>query len=89
MKGVVAIITLVVVVVIGSLKCNANKTELIVSLLERREEDTATSTGVKLAIEAAKNSSDLIDFFDRYELIIDGPSPHYYTKVRFVDENDV
>ena len=56
MNGVVAIITLVGVVVIGSLKCNANKTELIVSLLERRSKDNATSIGVKLAIEAAKNS---------------------------------
>ena len=86
MNGVVAIITLVGVVVIGSLKCNANKTELIVSLLERRSKDNATSIGVKLAIEAAKNSSDLIDFFDRYEIIIDGPAPFYYTKVCFVDE---
>jgi len=87
MNGVEAIFTLVIVVVIGSLKCNANKAELIVSSLERRSKDIATSIGVNLAIEAAKNSSDLIDFFDRYEIILDGPSPFYYTKVRFVDEN--
>ena len=84
MNSVVAISILVIVVVIGSLKCNANKTKLIVSVLERRSTNKATSVGINLAIEAAKNSSDLKAFFDKYEIVIDGP---YHTKVRFLDEN--
>jgi len=84
MNSVVAIFILVIVVVIGSLKCNANKTKLIVSVLERRSTNKATSVGINLAIEAAKNSSDLKAFFDKYEIVIDGP---YHTKVRFLDEN--
>ena len=83
MNSTAAICALVVVVVIASLKCNANKTELIIAVLERRESNTATSVGIDLAIEAAKNSSDLKAFFDKYEIVIDGP---YYTKVRFVKE---
>ena len=82
MNSVVAISILVIVVVIGSLKCNANKTKLIVSVLERRSTNKATSVGINLAIEAAKNSSDLKAFFDKYEIVIDGPYP---TKVRFLD----
>ena len=84
MNSVVAISTLVAVVVIGSLKCNGDKTDLIVAVLERRSEDKAIDFGIKLAIETAKNSSDLKAFFDKYEIVIDGP---YSTKVRFVDEN--
>ena len=84
MNSTAAISTLVILVVIGSLKCNANKTELIVAVLETRTADKATSIGINLAIEAAKNSSDLRAFLDHYEIVVDGP---YYTRVRFVDEN--
>ena len=83
MNNTAAVCALVIVVVIGSLKCNANKTELIIAVLERRSGNTATSVGIDLAIEAAKNSSDLKAFFEKYEIVIDGP---YYTKVRFVKE---
>jgi len=82
MNSVVAISILVIVVVIGSLKCNANKTKIIIPLLERRLTNKATSVGINLTIEAAKNSSDLKAFFDKYEIVIDGPYP---TKVRFLD----
>ena len=84
MNGTVAISALVIVVVIGSLKCDANKTALIVAVLERRSSDRATSIGIKLAIEVAKNSSHLKAFHDKYEIVLAGP---YHTKVRLVDEN--
>jgi len=82
MNSVVAIFILIIVVVIGSLKCNANKAKLIIAVLERRSSNKATSVGMELAIKAAKNSSDLKGFLDKYEIVIDGP---YYTKVRFLD----
>ena len=84
MNRTAAISVLAIIVAIGSLKCNANKTELIVAVLEIRPEDKATTVGINLAIEAAKNSSDLKAFFDKYEIVIDGPYP---TEVRFLDEN--
>ena len=80
MNSAVAISALAIILVTGSLKCNANKTELIVTVLERRSTNKGTSVGINLAIEAAKNSSDLRAFFDKYEIVIDGP---YHTKVRF------
>ena len=82
MNSTSAICTLVIVVVMGSLKCNADKTKLIVAALERSKENKATSLGIDLAIEAAKNSSDLEAFLVKYEIVIDGP---YHTKVRFVE----
>jgi len=84
MNSTAVISALVIVVVIGLLKCNANKTKIIIPVLERRLTNKATSVGINLAIEAAKNSSDLKAFFDKYEIVIDGP---YHTKVRFVEEN--
>jgi len=84
MNSVVAISILVIVVVIGSLTCNASKTKLIISALDLRSSNKAASVGIDLAMEAAKSSSDLKAFFDKYEIVIDGP---YYTKVRFLDEN--
>ena len=84
MNRTAAISALAIIVAIGSLKCNANKTELIVAVLEVHPEDKATTVGINLAIEAAKNSSDLKAFFDKYEIVIDGPR---HTRVRFLDEN--
>ena len=84
MASTATISALVIVVVIGSLKCNGDKTKLIVAVLDKRFSNRATSVGIDLAIEAAKNSSDLKAFFNKYEIVIDGP---YYTKVRFLDEN--
>jgi len=82
MNSTAAISALVIVVVIGTLKCNAHKTrtKLIVAVLERRPRHKATSVGIDLALEAAKNSSDLKGFFDKYEIVMDGP---HYTKVPF------
>ena len=85
MNSVVAISIFVIVVVIGSLMCNANKTELIVTVVKRGSEDKATTVGIDLAIEAAKNFSDLKAFFDKYEVIIDDNIPG--TQVSFLDEN--
>jgi len=84
MNSTTTITALVIVLVIGSLKCNADKTKLIVAVLERRRSDKATSVGIDLATEAAKNSSDLKAFFNKYEIVIDGP---YYTQVLFLDES--
>ena len=81
MNSTAAISVFAVIVAIGPLKCNANKTKLIVTLLKIRSEDKATSVGIDLAIEAAKNSSDLKAFFDKYELVIDANIPG--TRVRF------
>ena len=84
MNSLVAVSILVIVVVIGSLQCNANKTELVVAVLEVDPEDKAVTVGINLSIEAAKNSSDFKAFFDKYEIVIDGP---HHTRVRFLDEN--
>ena len=84
MNSVVAVSILVIVVVIGSLKCNADKTELVIAVLEIRPKDKATTVGIKLAKEAAKNSSDFKAFFDKYEIDISGP---YHSYVSFLDEN--
>ena len=84
MNSVAAVSILVIVVVIGSLKCNANKTDLIVTALEVQPKDKATTVGMRLAIEAAKNSSDFKPFFDKYEIVIDGP---HHSRVRFLDAN--
>ena len=54
MNSTAAISVFAVIVAIGPLKCNANKTKLIVTLLKIRSEDKATSVGIDLAIEAAK-----------------------------------
>ncbi|XP_078368681.1 gamma-aminobutyric acid type B receptor subunit 1-like [Oculina patagonica] len=75
MNSTAAISILVILVVSRSLKCNANKTELVISALERRQTNKATSIGVNLAIDVAKNSSDLKAFFDKYNISIDT----YYT----------
>jgi len=82
MNSVVAISILIIVVVIGSLTCNASKTRLIFAVLGKRSSDKATPLGMDLAIEAAKNSSDLKAFFEEYEIVLDD---RYYTKVRFLD----
>ena len=81
MNSKAGISVLAIIVAIGSLKCNANKTKLIVTVLKIRSKDKATSVGINLATEAAKNSSDLKAFFDKYELVIDTNIPG--TKVRF------
>ena len=81
MASTATISALVIVVVIGSLKCNADKTKLIVAV---RFSNRVTSVGIDLAIEAAKNSSDLKDFFNKYEIVTYG---RHFTKVRFLDEN--
>lgn len=73
MNSVVAFSILVIVMVIGSLKCNANKTDLVVAVLEVRARDKATTVGTNLSIEAARNSLDLEALFDKYEIVIDGP----------------
>ena len=80
MNSTAAISVLAVIVAIGPIKCSANKTKLIVTVLKIRSEDKAAPVGIDLAIEAAKNSSDLKAFFDKYELVIDDNIPG--TKVR-------
>ncbi|KAL9978487.1 hypothetical protein ACROYT_G016009 [Oculina patagonica] len=78
MNGTAAISILVILVVSRSLKCNANKTELVITALERRHSNKATSIGMNLAIEVAKNSSNLKAFLDEYEIMMDT----YYTTGR-------
>ena len=81
MNSTAAISVLAVIMAIGSLKCYANKTKLIVTVLKIWSDDKATSFGINLAIEAARNSSDLKALFDQYKLVIDDNIPG--TKVRF------
>ncbi len=83
MNGTAAISILVILVMSRSLKCNANKTELVITAFERRYSNEASSIGVNLAIEVAKNSSDLKSFLDKYEIKIGT----YYTTVSFVVGN--
>jgi len=84
MNRTATVSALVIVVVIGSLKCNADETKVSVAVLVRRPSSNATSVGIDLAIEAAKNSLDMEAFFNKYEIAIDG---RYYTKVLFLDES--
>ena len=81
MNSTAVISFLAIILAIESLKCNATKTKLIVTMLKIRTEDKAASVGIDLAIEAAKNFSDLKGFFDKYELVIDDNIPDI--KVRF------
>ncbi len=83
MYSTAAIFMLVILVVSRSLKCNANKTELVITALDESPSNKATSIGMNLAIEVAKNSSDLKGFLDEYEIMMDT----YYTRVGFVIGN--
>ena len=84
MKGTAATSILVILVVSTSLKCSAaNKTKLLISSLTKTSKDNTTTIGIDLAIEVAKNSSDLKDFLGRYEIRMGS----FATEVCFVVKN--
>ena len=80
MNGTAAISILFILVVSRSLKCTANKTDLVIATLEIKQKYKGPTIGIDLAIEVAKNSSDLKAFLEKYEITIDT----YYTRVSFV-----
>ena len=81
MNGTAAISILFILVVVSrSLKCTANKTDLVIATLEIKQKYKGPTIGIDLAIEIAKNSSDLKAFLDKYEITIN----RHYTKVSFV-----
>ena len=70
--------TLGILCVVLSLKCDANKTELIIGSLEISEDkDKGVQLRITTAIHVAKNSSSLKDFLEKYEIRIIS----YYTNV--------
>ena len=84
MNGSAALSILVILVVSTSLKCNAaNKMKLLISSLTKKSKNNTTTMGIDLAIEVAKNSSDLKDFLGKYEIKVDT----FATEVCFVIRN--
>ena len=71
MKSTAAVSIVAILVVIVQLKCNANKTELFIASLHRIYNGGAAGLGINLSIDAAKNSSVLKDFLDKYEIRIE------------------
>ena len=80
MNGSAAISILFILVVSWSLKCSANKTDLVIATLERKSKYKGPTIGINLAKEVAKNSSDLKAFLDKYEITIQ----RHFTNVSFV-----
>lgn len=77
MKSEAAFFTLVMLLAVVSLNCNANRTELFIpSLLRTNHSVNSIELGIQLAIEAAENSSDFRDFLNKYKINV----PSYYTK---------
>ena len=66
MSSTAVISFLGIVLVFGSLKCNANKTDLYI--LQMVQSDTTVCRGMKLAYNVAKNSSSFKSFFEKYEI---------------------
>ena len=64
-----AISVIIIAVMFRSLKCNGNKTVLVIGQLEskRREKETA-ELGIKLAYDVAQNSSDFKEFLGKYAI---------------------
>ena len=78
MRSTTVFSTLGILCVVLSLKCNADKTELIIGSLERSEDkDRGVQLGITHAIHVAKNSSSLKDFLKKYEIRI----VSYHTRV--------
>lgn len=80
MNCAAAISILLILVVSRSLKCTANKTDLVIATLEKKSKYKGPTTGINLAVEVAKNSSDLKAFLDKYEITIE----RHFTNVSFV-----
>ena len=72
MSSTAVISFLGIVLVFGSLKCNANKTDLYI--LQMVQSDTTVCRGMKLAYNVAKNSSSFKSFFEKYEIKMNYPS---------------
>ena len=69
MSSTAVISFLGIVLVFGSLKCNAYKTDL--SILQMVRSDMTVCRGMKLAYNVAKNSSSFKSFFEKYEIKAD------------------
>lgn len=65
--------------------CNSTeKKKLFIAVIDKRNDGTIES-GIHLAIEVAKNSSEFKDFLDKYKIITNV----YYTNVSYVKENNL
>ena len=67
MSSTAVISFLGIVLVFGSLKCNANKTDLYI-LQMVASFDMMPCNGMELAYDVAKNSSSFRSFFEKYEI---------------------
>ena len=72
MSSTAVISFLGIVLVFGSLKCNANKTDLYI--LQMVQSDATVCRGMELAYNVAKNSSSFKSFFEKYEIKMNYPS---------------
>ena len=69
MSSTAVISFLGIVLVFGSLKCNANKTDLyILQMIPSRGIDEMACKGMTLSHNVAKNSSSFKSFFEKYEI---------------------
>ena len=76
MSSTAVISFLGIVLVFGSLKCNANKTDLYIlqMVLSPLFKDMIPCKGMTLAYDVAKNSSSFKSFFEKYEIKMNCPS---------------
>lgn len=63
-----AISVIIIAVMFRSLKCNGNKTVLVIGQLESKGKEKETELGIKLAYDVAQNSSDFKEFLGKYAI---------------------
>ena len=63
-----AISVIIIAVMFRSLKCNGNKTVLVIGQLESKRREKETELGIKLAYDVAQNSSDFKEFLGKYAI---------------------
>ena len=68
MSSVAVISFFGIVLVFGSLKCNANKTDLYILQMVAGFDNMIPCKGMTLAYDVAKNSSSFKSFFEKYEI---------------------
>jgi len=68
MSHTAAISVLVIVLMFKSSECNINKTKLLIGQLESKSSEKETTLGIKLAYNVSKNSTELKDFLEKYEI---------------------
>ena len=74
MSSTAVISFLGIVLVFGSLKCNANKTDLYILQMVAGFDNMIPCKGMTLAHDVAKNSSSFKSFFEKYEIKMKCPA---------------